>query len=352
MKLFAPKAMKHILVCLMLIILTTDCTNRAKKQLPTSIGQPYEVVLEGDTDHIISQILTDDVPGLPQSEPLCNVISVKQEKAKGSYSIMRTRIVVDINKQNKGFFVKIYKDKNASPQTVICLKAKSTEQLRATFYDKNGAPNKNGEFLRTIIDKNELQHLASTTKINPEKQREIKDMFGIDMTIPLSLNASKKETEFLWLSNNASSGMQNLIFFRLKENGSKPYEAQTRLDWNYILKEANNVLKKHMPGETELMYMQLIKGQKNIHDENHNHDYPNAPYTLWTKGLWEMKGDAMGGPYILKCIPMSQGKPITRFDTRSRRIDSQIIVIGFVYAPEMKKRNLIKQLEAVLTTIR
>jgi len=29
-----------------------------------------------------------------------------------------------------------------------------------------------------------------------------------------------------------------------------------------------------------------------------------------------------------------------------------LVIIGFVYAPEMKKRNLIKQLEAVLTTIR
>ena len=46
-----------------------------------------------------------------------------------------------------------------------------------------------------------------------------------------------------------------------------------------------------------------------------------------------MKGDAMGGPYVM-------------------RQAGDVVVIGFVYAPEMKKRNLIKQLEAVLTTIK
>ena len=51
------------------------------------------------------------------------------------------------------------------------------------------------------------------------------------------------------------------------------------------------------------------------------------------RGLWEMKGDAMGGPYVMR----------TRGD---------VTVIGFVYAPEKKKKILIKQLEAVLSTIK
>ena len=46
-----------------------------------------------------------------------------------------------------------------------------------------------------------------------------------------------------------------------------------------------------------------------------------------------MKGDAMGGPYVMAQM-------------------GDAVVLGFVYAPEMKKRNLIKQMEAVLTTIR
>jgi hypothetical protein len=54
-----------------------------------------------------------------------------------------------------------------------------------------------------------------------------------------------------------------------------------------------------------------------------------------------MKNDAMGGPFIMKGV-----------QTRKDQKDYKVIVDCFVYAPEMKKRNLMRQLEAVLYTIK
>ena len=68
----------------------------------------------------------------------------------------------------------------------------------------------------------------------------------------------------------------------------------------------------------------------------------------YLNGCWEMKGDAMGGPYVMKLMSdadFTQGRNVLgKYNA--------LVIIGFVYAPEMKKRNLVKQLEAVLTTIR
>ena len=58
-----------------------------------------------------------------------------------------------------------------------------------------------------------------------------------------------------------------------------------------------------------------------------------------TRGLWEMEGDAMGGPFVSHSI----------VDSSRRRI---IVAEGFVYAPGMKKRNLLRQLEASLYTLK
>ena len=301
MESFASKAMKFIL-SFFLIILMTGCRGGKGSRQASSTGQPYEVVVEGDTDSIVTKILTEDVPALPQPEPLCNVINVKRGKVKGSYQMVRTRIVVDITPRHKAFSAKTTRDEDASPQLVIRIKAKSVEQLRATFYNKSGElskkeePNKNAELLRSTIDQSELQHLASIIKQNPEKQREVKRMFGLDMKIPASLDASKKAKGFLWLSNNASTGMQNLLIFKASNS-----------------KQIDSILKKNMVGETDNMYMSIPQ--------------------LSERGLWEMVGDAMGGPYVM-------------------RRKGNFVVIGFVYAPEMKKRNLLKQLEAVLTTIK
>ncbi len=306
--------MKFHITFLLLSILATSCNGGRNNRLPSSTGQPYEVVLEGDTANIVSEILTEDVPGLPQSEPLCNVISVRRGKAKGSYSVVRTRIVVDIDKRHDGFSAKASKNENASPQLVIRLKAKSAEQLKAMLYDKNGQPNNNAEKLRSLIDQSELRHLASVIKRNPKRLREVKKTFGLDMKIPLSLNAGKKGKNFLWLSNNAASGMQNILIFRVKNkerNGKNDILAD-------LQPQVDSILRKNMPGETDSMYMAIPQ--------------------LAERGLWEMKGDAMGGPYVMRLIRPATGKDMTA-------------VIGFVYAPEMKKRNLIKQLEATLHTI-
>ena len=74
-----------------------------------------------------------------------------------------------------------------------------------------------------------------------------------------------------------------------------------------------SILRTNMPGETDSMYMTIP--------------------VLLERGLWEMKGDAMGGPYVMHRI-------------------HNLYVIGFVYAPEMKKKILIKQLEAAISTIK
>ena len=291
MESFATKAIMFPLVALLVVFLTTGCSGEGRnRQLPASTGQPYEVVLAGDADSIITKILTEDVPGLPQSEPLCDLIQVKRGKVKGSYLMVRTRIVVDIDPRYKEFSVKKAQDVNASPQLVIHIKAKSVEQLRATLKGKNA------EMLRVLINQSELQHLATVIQQSPEKQKEVKRMFGLNIKIPVSMNANKKAKDFLWISNNASTGMQNLLIFKASNS-----------------EQIDSILKKNMVGETDNMYMSIPQ--------------------LRERGLWEMVGDAMGGPYVM-------------------RRKGNIVVIGFVYAPEMKKRNLLKQLEAVLTTIK
>lgn len=168
------------------------------------------MVLEGDTDSIVTKILTEEVPALPQPEPLCQLIQVKKGKIHGSYLLVRTRIVVNIPAAE--FSVRLSRNENASPQTVIRISARSLQQLREKL---------NPEKLRQLVDETELEHLASIISTNPSKQncemqQLIKKNFGISMIIPAEMQASKKAGNFIWISNNASSGMKNLILMKMK----------------------------------------------------------------------------------------------------------------------------------------
>ena len=303
---------------LIFVLLTScDITGKNRKK-PASTGQPYEVVLEGDTDSIVTKMLTEDVTGLPQPEPLCRLIQVKKGKTRGNYLLVRTRIVVNIGERD--FSVTLHHDENAAPQNIIRITAQSAQQLRERL---------NGEKLRHIVDEVELKHLADIISGNPSKQNremqdEIKKMFGIDMKIPAAMNASKKAKDFIWISNNASSGMQNLLVMKVKSEerraGKGKVKSEERRMKNSNAFHVNNkalidsILRTNMPGETDSMYMVIP--------------------VLSERGLWEMKGDAMGGPYVM------------------RRIHNNLYIIAFVYAPEMKKKILIKQLEAAISTIK
>ena len=328
---------------LIFILLTScDITGKNRKK-PASTGQPYEVVLEGDTDSIVTKMLTEDVTGLPQPEPFCRLIQVKKGKTRGSYLLVRTRIVVNIGERD--FSVTLRHDENAAPQNIIRISAQSSQQLRERL---------NGKKLRQIVDEVELKHLADIISSNPSKQNkemqdEIKKMFGIDMKIPAAMNASKKAKDFIWISNNASSGMQNLLVFKLKseERRAEKVKNEERRMKNSNAFHVNvndkalidSILRTNMPGETDNMYMVI-------------------PH-LSERGLWEMKGDAMGGPYVMHCIHRQQSqaadskaKQQTAKQLSSRQQGYNLYIIGFVYAPEMKKKILIKQLEAAISTIK
>lgn len=193
-----------ITVCLFFVSCSLGGKRGDEKKLPASIGQPYEVLLEGDTLDIVKEMLTEDVDILPQPEPMCNVISVKRGKVSGSYLLMRTRVIVTIG---KNFSVKVSHDENAAPQTIIRIHAASLQELRDSLQPR---------VLQAAIYEAEQEHLAAVVKQNPEKQKLVKRLFGIDIKIPDQLDASKEAKNFLWLSNNANRGMQNLIFVRVE----------------------------------------------------------------------------------------------------------------------------------------
>jgi len=60
---------------------------------------------------------------------------------------------------------------------------------------------------------------------------------------------------------------------------------------------------------------------------------------LTMRGLWDMRHDAMGGPFVCYVYP----------DSAHGRL---LMAEGFVFAPDEKKRPAVRQLEAALQSLR
>jgi hypothetical protein len=93
-------------------------------------------------------------------------------------------------------------------------------------------------------------------------------------------------------------------------------------------------MEKNLPGERAGMYMTtdtLCTAVKPI--------AVHGKFAYEMRGLWVVKGDCMGGPYV----------SFSRVDEENNRV---IVVEGFVYAPEKMKRGLIRRLEGALYTLK
>lgn len=259
----------YSLIAAMLFFTSCGRTNR----LPISSSRPYEVMIIGDKDSILTKQLSKDAEGLPQAEPQFDVYN--QKYLEGESRLSRAIVILDRNATT----LAVSKNRYAEPQVIIRTNGKQEARMKQ------------------ILNNFETNVRIAYLKRHHNKEFEdyIKNTFGIEMLIPAEMRSSKKAKDFLWISNNRAEAMQNIVICRGDVNG---------------------LLKKNLKGETDSMYVRLLPG-----------------------GLWEMNGDAMGGPYRMRTQKL-------------KAKESPVSAIAFVYAPEQKKRNLMRQTEAVLYTIK
>lgn len=299
-------------------LLIAACNDR-KSMLPTSGGSPYEVTVVGDVDSILYNTLSIDVEGLPQSEPMFDVseTDVKPSEAlKGVLRYARSLVVVDINsKKYDTLHIECKRNVYAEPQLIVRVCAPTASCLNDISNDgttRQGNLHTLIELLKAHESKAYIETLQR--KHNPKMEAEVKRMFGFDMLIPSDMKSYKRGKDFIWISNDSPTAMQNICIYKQQ------------------FRKRDSVMQVNIKGETDSMYMTTVHDACNV---IYKYDKRENIHTQEWRGLWEMKGDAMGGPLVARSI----------WGYYPREV---VTVEGFVYAPGKKKRNLIMQLEAIV----
>ncbi len=282
--------------------------------LPKSGGRPFEVLVVGDRDSLLRKVLSADVEGLPQSEPSFDVSATDSAHFAGALRLARSIVTVNID-PNLYTATRIRYEKNvyAKPQIMVYIGAPSTKVLAQGLAAQ--AP-----MLRQLLNRFEANAAIAllSHKRNIEAEKTIGKLFGVEMWIPMDMVSSKQGKDFLWLSNNSPTGMQNIVLYR------SPAPQST----NHYIHLRDSVMRLHIKGETDAMFMRTVKATVTgslTKEKGHT--------IMVHKGLWEMEGDDMGGPFIAH----TQG---------------HLTVEAFVFAPGMKKRNLLRRTEAALYTLK
>ena len=306
----------HLIYIIGIVLCITACTKKRPKE--PSAGRPYEVFVTsttGDTAAIamVCRTLSLEVEALPQPEPQFD--AVKMELADYQSAIKKkSTVLIDINRKKYHSPTVTW---HTSDGTIhIFLNADSNESL-ANAIDSIGS------IMREQLLRHEIAAAKDLlkTKHNPKAEQKVKDVTGVEMLIPADMQHSKQGEQFIWLSNDALTGMQSICVYS--------YPGLT-LNAERALVMRDSVLGRNIEGETKDMHM-TTTAQSVISQMMTN----SGRKVLVQRGLWEMAGDAMGGPFVSRSY----------VDSANHRI---VVKEAFVYAPERKKRNLIRQLEAAI----
>lgn len=291
-------------MCLIVLTVLVSCSWGGRSDGLTEC--PNEVLVIDDSAAIVTASLSKSFPALPDSEPMFNVRSISRSDFK-SLEMYRPLIVrISINPKQKHTEIAYSNNMYAREQIVVTLRAASYTQLQRDL-----ASQRLTRLLHQQVIKRESMRMKAERR-NPLAD-SVKRSFGISIAIPPIVTRIKHSHDFVWLSSADGEYTFNLCFYRSENRDS--------------------VMRENIKGQSDSQYMVTTPQTTLI-----RHRHIEQTEVTEHRGLWHMQGDAMGGSYL-------------SFAFNSHGDGQKIVAEVFVYAPSRSKRDLMREAEAVLTTI-
>lgn len=332
---------KGLFYALMALVLVS-CGKSNERLLTSATGSIYEclVVSPASVKEPVSNIMGADMYGLPQMESYFTVTQVPQSQFDDYLKPTRNILIADINEQ-KYTQLKLLKSRDvwSKPQAVIRIQAPSEDAFLAFWKEQ-------GENIREWFVREEIARQLSFYRAGTNKEaRAILKQQGYDLLIPEDYMLIKNEQlqmtngeaiSVLWCCNNKGPMRRDILVY------SEPYTSQEQFSNEAIIALRNEVVGQLVSAQVAGSHM----GTEYKHFPPVTR-YVVAPrdtvggfYAVETRGLWKMlDGEAMGGPFV----------SLTRLDQVNGRV---VTAEAFLFAPGQKKRNAMRQAEAILYSLK
>lgn len=325
---------------LLFFVIFSSCSKEGPRRLPRHSGEPGEVLVVMDENlwlgapgDSLRSYFESYYPLLPQSEPSFSLLHFTPDEMSTLLRRHRNILRVEIGNESNGKKkLSLAEDKWSNEQLFFTLIAPNQE----AYYEM--IPTELPKVISLINDKEveRIQQFYSRNG-NDDLEMKLKRVYGLDIHIPADFKVAKSENGFTWLKrerikyigNTAHEITQGLFFYRY------PYQSDSAFTQKAILSERDSVLKKNVPGPKEGTYMTT----EYLFPPRSKAINLNGKYSVLTRGLWKTENYFMGGPFM----------SLTTTSTNDKNI---ICVSGFVFAPKFDKREYIREIEAMLRSVK
>lgn len=337
-----------------------DGTANAKKEahLPEASGEPGEIVIvmnkkkyEGELGEAIKTVFREPVPGLTRTEPMFTIRIIEPFEFNRIFKLARNLVYVvslegnsAADKWLQGTFSEsskemILNDPERYMQTSENQFARGQKVLQLFAKDDKTLINnllENADAIQNYFNIAEKQRLADDLRMSTASRgivNRVNDQLGISIKIPASYELAILEDDFMWARYLPSVGPSKNLFVYVKD-----YKSQEEFEEENIIKLRDEIGQKYIYGDpanpesymiTENKYMQPVFRNINFRDK----------YTVEMRGAWKTNNFSVGGTFV----------SYTFVDEQKGKL---YYIEGFVIFPNEDHRELIREMESLLTTFR
>lgn len=323
--------MQKVLVITGILLLVLSCKDGKssnEKVFLDATGKINDVSVVVDNDlwsgtigEVVRNVLASPVYGLPQDEPTFNINQIPSQVFSGFVTKNRTVLIIKIgNEASISFDSDVY----AKPQRVITVSGTNKQDIINQI-------NEHAPKIVSTFKNIEIFHKQQQIRKVLFNTKSIQEKLKLNLNFTTAYRIAKNEENFFWIRRDINTGTLNILLYEL------PYHAIIRNDSiiNQIITIRDSIGKKHIEGPVEGSYMTTENAYTPFNGET---ILDNKP-TLETKGMWDVQNAVMAGPFINYAI---EDKINNRW----------VIAEGFAYAPSVEKRDLMFELEAIISSIK
>lgn len=316
-----------------LLLGLNSCVNNDERAKPKSVGNTSEILVVVQNEEqwdfsigeVIRKYLEQQQYGLNQAETTFKLSHITVSSFSEMLQKHRNLIIVNIDEKAPKATIESINDYWAEPQQIFRITAPSIESFVDVF-EENAA---------TIIRKfnqSERNRIVSVFKTATGNKaiEQIRHDAGLTFVIPADYSIAKSEPGFIWVRKEAAEYSQG--FFIISED----YKDTAQFSTASILSRTNRFLQQYVPGSVDSSYM-IIDEVSLEPMASFAYDFL-VEYAIEIRGIWRVEHDFMGGPFV----------SYTFVNPNNNKI---VTLHGYVYKPNKEKRDLLKQVEAILYSV-
>ncbi|MBR6198428.1 MAG: DUF4837 family protein [Bacteroidaceae bacterium] len=304
-------------------------TQKKGKATAKVLSAPYELLLVAHKSWLSAgdgiefrRIVDCPIVGIPQLEPNFRVTALEPHDYKGKYLMYGNIFIADIDARYNEPELDVQYDVNACPQIVITVKAPTSERMMAFLDGKQDS-------VLNLFVQHELKRERNILikSHSAAVLRAADKMFGAKFFAPIDVDAVFKKDNFFRAVSSKRFQVMNICMY------SYPYTSLDDFNKETFIQKRDSAMRKWVYGDTEENYM--CTDPRSVVDKKTT---MNGKFVYQVRGLWVYNKAPFGGPFVSYSF----------VDEPNNRV---VVAEGFIWAPEEKKRPLIRELEAAVQTV-